>query len=144
MRIERTRGAGPVNKSDKAKKSSSSGGAFGAFLEGDTGATQGAAPAMGAGGVGALLAAQYEDEGVLERQKRKQMVKRAHHVLDALDEVKNGLVRGNLSVSELNRLKNSLAVRREQIEDPRLIEIMDEVEMRAQIELAKLEMAKKL
>lgn len=141
MRIEGTRGGSPVNKSEKTKKSSGSGGAFGAFLADDTASAQGAAPSMAASSVGALLAAQYEDDDALEKQRRKNMVRRAGHMLDALDEVKRGLVTGGITLSDMNRLKNSLAAKREGVMDPKLLEIMDEVDMRAQIELAKLEMA---
>lgn len=141
MRIESTRGGSPVSKSDKAKKSSGTGGAFGAFMADDTPSAQGAAPSMGAGNIGSLLAAQYEDEDVLEKRRQKNMVRRATLTLDALDDVKRGLVSGSITVADMNRLKNSLASKREGVMDPKLIAIMDEVEMRAQIELAKLEIA---
>jgi len=91
------------------------------------------------GGVGALLALQ-ETGGPLERKRRA--VRRAGRILDVLDEVKIALVGGDLSMSQLERLGRAVREERDQTEDAALEGVLNEIETRAAVELAKLEMAR--
>jgi hypothetical protein len=70
------------------------------------------------------------------------MLDRADQVLDALQEVHTGLLSGTLSVSQLNDVSRRVSERREKVNDPRLAGILDEVELRAKVELAKMELAR--
>lgn len=142
MRIEGPRSTSDVKKSDKARKSGGTGGAFSAFMD-EGGAetatqTRGAAPM---GGIGNLLAVQGADDPT-EGKKRKKMMERADKVLTALDGVHRGLVNGDLSTVQMDEVGRAVRENREKINDPRLLAILDEVDLRAQVELAKLEMAR--
>lgn len=142
MRIENTRGTSSVNKSEKSRKSGSSDGVFGSFLEGESSQAQGATPGLASQNIGALLAAQYEDEDVLEKQRSTRMLRRANHMLSTLDDIQKALMLGGLNLHDLNRLKAGLSVKREALTDPKLQEILNELDLRAAVELAKLEIAR--
>ena len=59
-------------------------------------------------------------------------------MLDQLDKVKVGLLTGELPRSTLQQLAQTIATHRDQTLDPKLAEILDEIDLRAQVELAKL------
>ena len=60
--------------------------------------------------------------------------------MERLEQIRLGLLRDNLSRLDLQGLVLRLAERRRETGDPRLIEIVDEIELRAKVELAKLSM----
>lgn len=90
-------------------------------------------------GVDALIALQ-DVGGPLERRRRS--VRRAVAILDVLDDVKAALLAGELSSQDLLRLQRAVRAQREATDDPRLEGVLDEIETRAQVEIAKLEMAR--
>jgi hypothetical protein len=59
-------------------------------------------------------------------------------LLDRLDELRLGLLGGRLSMAALERLTLLVAENRGKVDDPRLTQILDEIEVRAAVELAKL------
>ena len=59
------------------------------------------------------------------------------HQLDELHELRIGLIDGWVSEAQLRRLADTLAVVRAPIEDPGLESVLEEVEVRAAVELAK-------
>ncbi|MBS0279353.1 MAG: flagellar assembly protein FliX [Proteobacteria bacterium] len=61
------------------------------------------------------------------------------HLLDMLDEVRDGLLAGGIPRATLNRLANAVSQRQEGFSDPKLQNVLDEIELRARVELAKLE-----
>jgi hypothetical protein len=77
--------------------------------------------------------------GPLERKRRA--VRRASRILDVLDEVKLALLDGQLSVGQLDRLRRAVRAERDLTEDPKLEGLLDEIELRAAVEVAKLEQA---
>lgn len=87
-------------------------------------------------GVDALLALQ-DVGGPLERRRRA--VSRAGRILDVLDEVKVALLGGELSLADLDRLSRAVREERAATDDPKLEAVLDEIELRAAVELAKLE-----
>jgi hypothetical protein len=101
----------------------------------------GVASARPAGQVSSLeaLIAMQEVGGPLERKKRA--VGRASHILDALENLKLDLLEGRLSPSSIASLTRAVRDQRSLTDDPRLEGVLDEVETRAAVELAKLEMA---
>jgi hypothetical protein len=96
---------------------------------------EGAAPLAPLGGVEGLLALQEvgEDGG-----RRRRPSARGHAVLDQLEEIRRGLLLGSIPRAELERLERLAAGMREDVADPRLAEILAEIELRAKVELAKL------
>jgi hypothetical protein len=93
---------------------------------------------VGVGSIDALLALQ-EVGGPLER--RRKAVRRAGVILDVLDEVKLALLDGGVSPEALERLMGAVKLERGGADDPALQSLLDEIETRAAVELAKLEMA---
>ncbi len=100
--------------------------------------TGGVARMTGVMGVEALLALQ-DVGGPLERKRRA--VGRAGRILDALDAIKLALLEGNLSLGQLERLRRALRDERALTDDPTLEGLLDEIELRAAVEIAKLEQA---
>jgi hypothetical protein len=89
--------------------------------------------------VQALIALQ-EVGGPLERRRRA--MSRAGRILDVLDEMKVAMLDGSLSTASLDRLTRAVRDQREATDDPALESVLDEIEMRAAVEMAKLEHAK--
>ena len=65
---------------------------------------------------------------------------RANLILDKLEDIRMGLLLGEIPKSNLEELSKVLKVARENSVDSKLLEIIDDIELRAKIELAKLEM----
>jgi len=107
-----------------------------------TPSTPGATGVTAAGGVArvssldALMALQ-EVGGPLERRRRA--VGRAGKILEALEDLKLDLLDGRLSPGALERLTRSVREQRALTDDARLEGVLDEIETRAAVELAKLE-----
>ncbi len=87
------------------------------------------------GGIDALLTLQGE-EGPGERRRRA--AKRGSIALDALDELKVGVLSGDLGPGTLNRLKAATAGLREGSGDPGLDTVLAEIELRVEVEIAKI------
>jgi hypothetical protein len=100
-------------------------------------ASQVAGP-TGVGSIDALLALQGV-AGPLER--RRKAVRRASVLLDVLDDVKVALLDGGVSSPTLGRLIEAIRQERAETGDPKLEALLDEIETRAAVELAKLEPA---
>lgn len=59
-------------------------------------------------------------------------------MLERLDELRTGIVTGSVSRSRLMELAQMARARREIGADPKLLEVVGEIELRAEVELAKL------
>ena len=105
--------------------------------DGASGPTKASAPAPSAplATVDALLALQGE-EGAGERRRRG--LRRGHALLDGLDRLKAALLSGRVPVADLRALAARLAEARGLSGDPGLDDILAQVDLRAQVELAKL------
>jgi hypothetical protein len=107
-----------------------------------TPATSGPAGVTAAGSVNAVttldaLMALQEVGGPLERRRRA--VRRADTILDALEGLKIDLLEGALKPSVLEGLARAVREQRSMTDDPQLEGLLDQVETRAAVELAKLE-----
>ena len=88
------------------------------------------------GQVDSLLALQeVSDSLTVDGRARK----RGEDLLDELEKLRLGLLAGTMPREQLVRLNRLLAEQREQVADPRLAAIVAEIELRAAVELAKLE-----
>ncbi|MCI5050028.1 MAG: flagellar assembly protein FliX [Rickettsiales bacterium] len=76
-----------------------------------------------------------------DMQERKAL-KHGHSTLDALEEIRNGLLIGSLSGKTIEQLDTFVRKERERATSPELEAILDEIEVRAAVEMAKLERAK--
>jgi hypothetical protein len=96
------------------------------------GATSASAPL---GSLDALLAMQGEGD-VAERRRRT--VKHGHDLLETLDALKAALLSGRVGQAQLQRLAAQVATRGGSSGDPGLDEVVAHIELRAQVEIAKL------
>ena len=87
-----------------------------------------------------ILTLQGMDDSLDGRSKG---LKRGEQLLDMLDQVRDGLLAGGIPRATLNRLANAVGKRQEGFADPQLQNVLDEIELRAHVELAKLEQAEK-
>jgi hypothetical protein len=85
--------------------------------------------------VEALLALQEVAADVLGRHPPKV---RANAVLDQLEEVRTGLLLGFIPRDRLERLGRLAEGLKENVADPKLTEILGEIELRAKVEIEKL------
>jgi hypothetical protein len=121
------------------RKNRSSGDGRGDFTVDETGEdapTQSAPAVTALGPIGSLLVAQEVDHRDAGRQ---QSFKRGHNLLDFLSEIRLGLLSGGIPRETLRRLSHELDKHRSATEDPRLTGLIDEIDLRARVELAKYE-----
>lgn len=91
--------------------------------------------ASGIFGMDALLALQGEEDVLTGRRRRQ--IKRSKDILDALDDLKVSVLSGEIDDEALLRLQANIAASREEVEDDRLQGVLNEIETRACVELAK-------
>ena len=70
---------------------------------------------------------------------KKHASSRAALMLDRLEDIRQGLLVGAISKPKLEELAGTIKETRESALDPTMSDILDEIELRAKIELAKLE-----
>ncbi len=138
----KVQGIGSTTSTDKSRRTSKgTGGNFAKHLDeagGDEAssatAAEGAAPAAGVDG---LLAVQAMSDAP-DREARRRQIERGERILDKLDALKIGLLEGRVPEATLAELASTVRARRDGAGDPRLEAILDEIELRAEVELAKL------
>lgn len=140
MKVSSTGGVGAAGPS-RAKPS---GGASGFSLPSVNAASGAASTASvgglaGVGSVDALLALQAAGALGDPLERKKRAVRRADHILDILGEVRIALIDGDISHATLDRLTRAIREQRDQTDDPRLEGVLNEIETRAAVELAKLQ-----
>lgn len=137
MKVEgpnKTRGTGASSKKGKV---SSSDGSFSGMLDGGPKDVSGAGAAQSIAHLDALLAVQGAEDPT-ERAKRKRMKDRASSILDSLERIRMRLLTGELTVGDVIHIADVVASHREQISDPALTALLDEIDLRAQVEIAKM------
>jgi hypothetical protein len=87
------------------------------------------------GGIDALIALQGLEDPT---ERRKQAVRRGRVALDALDELKIGLLGGALSPATLGKLQSAAGVLQGCSGDERLDTVLGEIELRVEVEIAKM------
>ena len=128
------------NKSVKKTKSkgADTSGSFAAELASESpaaGAAGGVAGSAPLTSVNALLSVQEVPDST---QGRSKGLHRAEEMLGLLEEVRKGLLLGAIPVSRLKVLATLARGQRAAASDPKLIEILEEIELRSEVELAKL------
>jgi hypothetical protein len=88
--------------------------------------------------VDALIALQEMPDATAGRAKA---AKRGRDMLDLLDDLRHGILTGGVSRATLQRLVALVNVDREDFVDSGLAEVLDDIELRARVELAKLNFA---
>ena len=86
------------------------------------------------GGIDALIALQGVEDPV---ERRRRAVRHGRRALDALDELKLGLLAGTFDRATMLRLKSVTADLRDSSGDDRLDAVLAEIDLRVAVELAK-------
>ena len=86
------------------------------------------------GNIDALLALQGVEDPT---ERRKRAVKRGRSALDVLDDLKLGLLSGGLDQTMIQRLRVAASELKTVSGDPGLDQVLSEIELRVEVELAK-------
>lgn len=109
----------------------------GTFTVSDAGSPQAQTSAVALrtlGGIDALIALQGIEDPV---ERRSRAVKHGRRALDALDELKLGILSGTLDQATLLRLKSVSSDLKNRSGDERLDGVLSEIDLRVAVELAK-------
>jgi hypothetical protein len=133
MRVERT---GPSGVSVSRRKQRAADGGSSAFAKAlDDGApgaaVSGAAPSHP---IEAILTVQEVADPTSGRARG---VRRGFDLLDQLERLRRAMMLGTLSRDQIERLAALLAARRDKVGEPALAELLNEIEVRVAVELAK-------
>jgi len=140
MKVSGTSGVGSTGAPGKARPAAAGAGFSIPAPSAASGPSQ-TAPTSGVSlvsSVDALIALQ-DVGGPLERRRRA--VSRAGRILDVLDDMKQALLDDGLGPQDMERLRRAVRDERLGTDDPGLEGVLDEIETRAAVELAKLEQA---
>ena len=126
-----------VSSSSKAKKSSSSE-SFASYLSKFS-----PSQSAGVGGTSnisvtdAIFSTQMV-EGEEEREIRKKLVKRSIDLIEKLEYIRDGIIMGYISKDKLIEISRFVKERRFDTNDEKLKSLIEEIELRVEVELAKL------
>lgn len=73
------------------------------------------------------------------REGKRKAIRRATSMLDVLEDLRMGLLMGRIPRPRLEQLITLVEKQRDHVHDPRLETVLDEIELRAKVELAKLQ-----
>lgn len=135
MRVTTVGGATPATRSGGARRSDAAGGRFTVVDGGESGSAASTAAARSVEATSPLLALQELPDPL---SGRRRAVRRGHTLLDQLEQIRIGLIDGIIPVGRLDRLMHLVRNAREELLDPEVEAVLDEIELRAQVELAKL------
>jgi len=133
MRIYGSNGTAALATPTSARRTTSSG-----FSVSDSESAPAAAASSSlrtVGGIDALIALQGIEDPT---ERRRHGVKRGRVALDALDELKIGLLGGDLAPATLQKLKSVVAHLKTETGDPGLDRVLAEIELRVEVEIAKM------
>ncbi|MBU1348278.1 MAG: flagellar assembly protein FliX [Alphaproteobacteria bacterium] len=99
-------------------------------------AAQATAPASSLAGVSALMALQGVETAT---ERRRRAVRRGSSLLDRLDELKLAMLSGEAGEGALERLGRTLREDRPEDPDAELTGLLEQIDLRAAVELAKAE-----
>lgn len=133
MRIERPGRIERTAPSKRAGSTSAAGGFSGLLDSSDATATARTGGSLPVALVGSLTALQEADDAAGRRSRGLQ---RGHDLLDMLEGVQRGLVLGTLNVTQMQNIAARVRSH-ERPDDPVLANLLDEIELRVEVELAK-------
>ena len=129
--------AGPASKTAKTTRTSGSGFADSLASLDQAEEAQAVETPAAVGGIAALIATQQVGDA-LDREAKKRLVEYGNDLLDKLEELRHGLLLGAIPKDKLIAMAQMVRSRRDSTPDPRLSELLDEIELRVEVELAKL------
>lgn len=139
MKVDKVGGSGRTDGAKKARKSGGSGEAFAEKLR-ETAESVGGGGADGVGSVaqvGSILSVQEVPDST-EGRSRGLLLKYGDELLDRLDDIRIGLLVGSIPKDDLAELARKMREKRHECDDPQLNELIEEIELRSEVEIAKL------
>lgn len=124
----------PASKSAEGFRLPGSGGSSSAS------AASAASSSTGVSGVSALMALQGVEDPT---ERRRRAIRRGSNLLDKLDELKLALLAGEAAPVNLQGLARAMSKTREGDEEAGLKTVLDQIDLRAAVEMAKLETRRK-
>jgi hypothetical protein len=128
------------SKTKKSGKAGASSGDFGAYMAAGSKESAPTTNTQSIAMVDALLTIQGAEDPSQGASKRR-MRARANTVLNELDKLRMAMLTNQLTVGHMIDIADVVASHREKITDPELTGLMDEIDLRAQVELAKMRVA---
>ena len=122
----------------KTRKTSGAGESFSSYLQGlNKSENKSVSATSGITSADAIFAAQLvnDEEG---KARRNQAIKRGYTLLDKLEEIRDALLLGYISKDKLIEISRFVKDSRNVSDDEQLNEIISEIELRIEVELAKL------
>lgn len=136
MKVDRSSPSFTPTARAKAGAEAGKSGGFQRSMESGGTAGTGTSGAASVGGLDALLALQEVPDAVAERSKAQRQGER---ILNRLEELRLTLLEGRVPSVMLERIVGELDTARAETDDPGLNEVLDEIDLRARVELAKLD-----
>lgn len=139
MKVGKTSSTGSVSSTRKSSKAQSVDSDFSSFLEGTESSSAAAVGGPSSvSGIESLLAAQSVGDALQDSGKKRKAAAHANDILDKLEDLRVAILTGAIPKHKLIELAQTLRERREMGLDEELNQILDEIELRAEVELAKL------
>ena len=135
MKIE---GPSSARPGQVKKATRSGGGAFARHIQGgdEDDSVSRSSGSQSLSGINPLFALQEVDDALSGKKRKAQA--RGEDILDRLDEIRLGLLLGAIPLEKLHELTRVLQSRIGDLDDPELQQVLDEIDLRAQVEIAKL------
>lgn len=139
MKVSRVKSGKATSSVSPKKIEQGHGAAFAEHLKGAA-ANTGLSASTEAGVVNAVDAifAVQEADNQTEQRGRRLSFQYGGDVLDELEDLRRDLLLGAIEKNKLSSLAQKMRAHRRQTDDPGLNEIIDEIELRAEVEIAKL------
>ena len=136
MKVEGPSGPSNIRYTGKVTRKPGAGGSFVDKLDstGETAGTAATSATSGVFGLEQLLGLQEVDDATTGKARARQY---GADILDRLDELRLQILEGRISVDRLQQLSRAVSARRAVTADPKILEILDEIDLRAQVEIAK-------
>jgi len=139
MKVSDIGGARGPSSAKKANKKEKSGSDFSVHLKDATEAAENSGDVSDTSpvsSVDAILSVQEVPDAMADSHRRAVM-EWGEDVLDRLEQIRRDILLGRLSKERLMALARNLRARKKHIDDPALKAIIDDIELRAEVEIAK-------
>lgn len=140
MKIEGPDKARQAAQTKKKGSVSSGDGSFGDMVTGAAKDAPETSSLQSVARIDSLLSIQAAEDPA-QGAARRRMKTRAGDILDELEKIRVRILSGTLTVGQVIAVADIVASHREKIMDPRLTAILDEIDLRAQVEIAKMRRA---
>lgn len=139
MKVSKVKSGKSASSVSRKKVEQGHGGEFAEHLKGAVASSEltGATDAGTVNAVDSILAVQ-ETNDPTQKRGRRQGIQYGGELLDTLEELRRDLLVGAIEKDKLGALAQKMRAHRRQSDDQKLNEIIDEIELRAEVEIAKL------